>query len=249
MKHPHYQIFLFLVLSTLFSVNGTQTDSSDRSLTKSECDDRLYQFADEEWFTDTNNIITYKDCQVWDCVTGFTGRVCTEQCNSTPLSCVVGSRLMECEPPHQPKCVACRQEGREASEGGYSFGVYNSNNKPYELLYGRGSFEYAKLYPPLTAMTATMTSRPVVKEASLSTLKSWDDVMFPAKSWRSTWLASGNILLQYRPGDVETDTSSNEVSLVLQAPSATIKMCDISTQPYQEVPGLLYEFRYRQHMK
>jgi hypothetical protein len=258
MRHHQQRLLLLLALLVLLHVGDVQavsdTLAAGNSQTKDYCENtQMINFPDLTWLQSPAKIVYYKTCQVWDCATNYTGRGCNEQCKQDIRVCSAGKRLTECDPPYHPTCVTCRQESTEVVEGGYSFGVYNPSNKQYDLLHGRGSFEYAKLYPVSTFVEKpTMTTRPVVPyptSSSTSQLGIWNDVMFPAKSWRAAWWAAGKIDLQYRPGGVEPGMALSDVFMILQAPSATIKMCDIDTRLYNVVPGLLYEFRYRQQMK
>lgn len=192
--------------------------------------------------------------RIWGCKLPYTGRACNDVCSTPAPVCTDGQRPMECDAPHMPACVVCREESRESEYGGYSFGAYNPNNQQYELLHGRGSFEYAKLYPSSDVYLSSMFVRDAVTDvtgavsgpmaADTPSLHRWNDVMFPEEGNPFVWYGAGTIKLQYKTSIWEPGAWHSDVFMKLMPVYSEFTVCGINWG--SDVRGILYEFRYRQ---
>jgi hypothetical protein len=245
---PQYLHGLFIFVSLLQVARGSVAPPGCPS------------FPDDEFIAySVNNIgYPYSDYTtdhkcVWGCGSSYTGRGCGEQCDTT-LDCGLGERLISCSPPRNSECVTCRQNNDEAVNGGYSFDVYNPNNQQYELLYGRGSFESAKLYPSTGTGSSVMLVRDAVRDAHER--KRWNDIMFTGNTVYS-WYGRGTIELQYSTSLWERGASRSDVFMRLMPLYTEFMICDIHNPdndpnndpgytPPRRTRGILYEFRYRQ---
>lgn len=214
------------------------------------------------------------NCDTWDCVTGKTGRGCTDECYDTPdpdEPCAAGERWQSCDPPLRATCVSCQRNGvfdtLETLEGGYSFGLYDGAVERYDLLNRRGSFEYAKIYPDSmnNAGDRFMTTRVAIENlppVATTPLVLWNDVMFPGVYIGLKWYGVGTMKLVHGQGALHSD-----VFLELRAPYAQLLIAGIETSsefqqmnyivlgsPVHSVPvidhirGMVYEFQYRQRV-
>lgn len=251
-QHPLFVLYVVvLLLSACAEFPGAAADcASDGSSNP----------PDATWITLTPANVDYgtEPRCAWRCSGDRTGRACDDECPTPVAACSAGERLLKCDAPHMPACVACRQERSEAVHGGYSFAVYNTNNEHYELLHGRGSFEHAKLYPSTATATEPGGEVMLVRDAVTGAegtvsgmivdpsaeLHPWNDVMFPEIERSLTWFGGGTIQLQHKTSVWEPGALHSDVFLRLLPVYSELTVCGVRWPP--NIRGTLYEFRYRQ---
>ena len=193
-----------------------------------------------------------------------TGRGCGEACapDTAAFTCVANEYMEACSPPHNARCKACPQIGAEAAEGGYSFTPAGIYSKSFDILYHLGTFEGAKLYPPVLMVRNAVDNR-VPGNSTPPDVVAWKDVMHPQQTSGHTmsWYGSGKIDLEH--STYAQGAHQSDVFMRLSAPTAVVMVCNMelsdgatwgeedSTELQRDnnTRGLIFEFWYRQVME
>jgi len=211
-------------------------------------------FPDGQWVSNiTGSHIKYSESTpcFWGCDNDKTGNVCKQSCPTYGVvTCdTPGQRRTPCSPPLMPECVACHQDGNEATEGAYLFEASQNNGDKYNLLRGFGSFEYSKIYPDSNQFIRNAVNSIEANKGVPDTR--WFDVMF--NNDNPPFFGVGKIDL-HDSHTMNLGAMGSKVFAQLSAPFARLSICELQMTSTageddpKRIHGLVYEFQYRQRL-